>query len=166
MDSRQMLARWAFSGSTAEEMLRPPIKGPGVGFWFHAKILEIAAHTLTEPEPELFCQRHKRVAIDRVDQVKRLLAADLENPPTLAQLGRKVGCSPFYLSRIFSENTGLTISRYLRTIRLERASELLRTGQCNVTEAAMTVGYSSLSHFSKAFAEMFGACPCVFPLKK
>jgi AraC family transcriptional regulator len=152
--------------STVEEMLRPPIKGPGVGFWFHAKILEIAAHTLTEPDPEMFCQRHKRLALERVEQVKILLAADLEHPPTLAELGRKVGCSPFYLSRIFSENTGLTISRYLRNIRLERASELLRTGKCNVTEAAMTVGYSSLSHFSKAFAEMFGACPCVFPLKK
>lgn len=152
--------------TSAEEMLQPPIKGPGVGFWFHAKILEIAAHTLTEPDPELFCQRHKRLALDRVDQVKLLLAEDLENPPTLAQLGRKVGCSPFYLSRIFSDNTGLTISRYLRNIRLERAAELLRTGKCNVTEAAVTVGYSSLSHFSKAFAEMFGACPCVFPLKK
>jgi AraC-like DNA-binding protein len=152
--------------STAEEMLKPPISGPGVGFWFHAKILEIAAHTLTEPDPEMFCQRHKRLAMDRVEQVKQLLAQDLEHPPTLAELGRKVGCSPFYLSRIFSENTGLTISRYLRNIRLERASELLRTGQCNVTEAAMTVGYSSLSHFSKAFAEMFGSCPCVFPLKK
>lgn len=152
--------------STVEEMLRPPIKGPGVGFWFHAKILEIAAHTLTEPDPEMFCQRHKRLGQERVDQVKILLAADLEHPPTLAELGRKVGCSPFYLSRIFSETTGLTISRYLRNIRLERASELLRTGQCNVTEAAMTVGYSSLSHFSKAFAEMYGSCPCVFPLKK
>jgi len=152
--------------STGEEMLKPPISGPSIGFWFHAKILEIAAHTLTEPDPELFCQRHKRLAMDRVERVKQLLAEDLEDPPTLAELGRKVGCSPFYLSRIFSENTGLTISRYLRNIRLERASELLRTGQCNVTEAAMTVGYSSLSHFSKAFAEMFGACPCVFPLRK
>jgi len=150
----------------AEEMLQPPVRGPGAGFWYHAKILEIMAHTLTEPERELFCQRHKRVAMDRVERVKLALARDLEHPPTLAELGREVGCSPFYLSRIFSEQTGLTISRYLRNLRLERAAELLRTGQCNVTEAAMTVGYSSLSHFSKAFAEMFGSCPCVFPLAK
>ncbi len=149
-----------------EEMLKPPVKGPGVGFWFHAKILEIAAHTLTEPEDELFCQRHKRIALERIERVKQILMEDLEHPPALPQLGREVGCSPFYLSRVFSEHTGMTISRYLRNLRLERASELLRTGQCNVTEAAMAVGYSSLSHFSKAFAEMYGACPCVFPLKK
>lgn len=151
---------------SAEEMLQPPIKGLGVGFWFHAKIMEMAAHILTEPSGELFCQRHKRLAIERVERVKQTLSRDLENPPTLAQLGKEVGCSPFYLSRVFSENTGMTISRYLRNIRLERAAELLRNGECNVTEAAMSVGYSSLSHFSKAFAEMFGACPCVFPLAK
>ena len=60
----------------------------------------------------------------------------------------------------------MTISRYLRNLRLERAAELLRSGRSNVTEAAMAVGYSSLSHFSKAFAEMFGVCPCVFPLSR
>lgn len=149
-----------------EEMLKPPVKGPGASFWFHAKILEIASHTLTESAEELFCQRHKRLALERIERVKQILMKDLENPPSLPQLGKEVGCSPFYLSRVFSEHTGMTISRFLRNLRLERASELLRTGQCNVTEAAMAVGYSSLSHFSKAFAEMYGACPCVFPLKK
>ena len=151
---------------TAEELLRPPIRGVGLGFWFHAKILEIMAHTLTEPDGDLFCQRHKRLAQERIEQVKQILLADLEHPPSLPELGREVGCSPFYLSRVFSEHTGMTISRYLRTMRLERAAELLRSGECNVTEAAMTVGYSSLSHFSKAFTEMFGECPCVFPLKR
>lgn len=151
---------------SAEEMLDPPIQGLGAAFWFRAKILEITALTLVEPGEELFCERHKRLAIERVSRVKQALARDLENPPTLSQLGREVGCSPFYLSRIFSENTGMTISRYLRNLRLERAADLLRSGRVNVTEAAMAVGYSSLSHFSKAFAEMFGVCPCVFPLNK
>jgi AraC family transcriptional regulator len=152
---------------SAEEMLSAPIPGQGAAFWCRAKILEIAALTLIEPGEELlFCQRHKRLALDRVERVKQALARDLENPPTLSQLGREAGCSPFYLSRIFSEHTGLTISRYLRNLRLERAAELLRSGRSNVTEAAIAVGYSSLSHFSKAFAEMFGVCPCVFPLNR
>jgi AraC-like DNA-binding protein len=103
------------------------------------------------------------LAIERVERVKHALARDLENPPSLSELGREVGCSPFYLSRIFSEHTGLKISRYLRNLRLERAAELLRSGRSNVTEAALAVGYSSLSHFSKAFAEMFGVCPVCSP---
>jgi AraC-like DNA-binding protein len=42
---------------------------------------------------------------------------------------------------------------------------LLRTGQCNVTEAALDVGYNSLSHFSAAFHEAFGCCPGLYPLR-
>jgi AraC family transcriptional regulator len=151
---------------SAEEMLRAPVNGLGGDFWFRAKILEIAALTLTEPREELFCERHRRLGMERVERVKQALARDIENPPSLSQLGREVGCSPFYLSRIFSEYTAMTISRYLRNLRLERAAELLCSGRLNVTEAAMAVGYSSLSHFSKAFAEMFGVCPCVFPLSR
>ena len=76
-----------------------------------------------------------------------------------------MGCSPFHLSRQFSETTGLTIQQFTRQLRLERAAELLRSGRRNVTEAALEVGYNSLSHFTVAFREMFGCCPGLYPLK-
>jgi AraC-like DNA-binding protein len=47
---------------------------------------------------------------------------------------------------------------------MEKAAELLRAGEHNVTEAALEVGYSSLSHFSHAFHETFGCCPGLYPL--
>lgn len=146
----------------AEEMQSPPTAMSGV--WFPGKILEILAHVFS-PE-QLFCERHKQVTRERVEKVKEILARDLEFPPPLGDIAKEVGCSPFHLSRIFSEETGVTITRHLRTTRLERAAELLRSGKYNVTEAGMMVGYSSLSHFSKAFASQFGHCPCVFPLQK
>ena len=145
-----------------EEMLNPPVAMPGI--WFPGKIMEILAHVFSPQQ--LFCERHKQVSRERVEKVKEILARDLEFPPSLAEIAKEVGCSPFHLSRLFSEETGTTITRYLRTSRLERAAELLRSGKHNVTEAGMMVGYSSLSHFSKAFAEQFGHCPCVFPLQK
>jgi AraC family transcriptional regulator len=125
------------------------------------------SHFLFAPkDPELFCMRHKRVARDRVERTKELLARDLANPPTLEALGREVGCSPFYLSRSFSREVGLTIPQYLRKLRMERAAELLRSGRYNVTEAATEVGYASLSHFSKAFCETIGCCPVLYPMAK
>ena len=59
----------------------------------------------------------------------------------------------------------MTIPQYLRQLRMERAAELLRSGKFNVTEAALEVGYSSLSHFSQAFHETFGCCPGLYPLR-
>ena len=49
-------------------------------------------------------------------------------------------------------------------MRMKRAAGLLRGGRFNVTEAAMEVGYSSLSHFSLAFHEHFGCCPGLYPV--
>jgi AraC-like DNA-binding protein len=148
-------------------LAEPPVSKGAQILWYQSKALELMAHFLFAPkDPEFFCMRHKRVARERVDRVKELLAHDLGNPPTLEVLGQEVGCSQFYLSRIFSREVGLTIPQYLRNLRMERAAELLRTGRYNVTEAATEVGYASLSHFSKAFCETIGCCPVLYPAAK
>ncbi len=78
-------------------------------------------------------------------------------------LAQEVQCSPFYLSRIFVQHTGMSIPACLRLKRVEKAAELLRSGTVRVTDAAMAVGYSSLSSFNKAFVERFGCCPGLYP---
>ena len=146
---------------------QPPVPKAAQSLWYQGKALELMAHFLFEPkDQELFCMRQKRVARDRVERTKELLARDVANPPTLEALGQEVGCSPFYLSRIFSREVGLTIPQFLRNVRMERAAELLRSGRYNVTEAAIEVGYASLSHFSKAFCETIGCCPALYPMAK
>jgi AraC-like DNA-binding protein len=147
-----------------DEMVGVRVDAEFLGGWYQAKALEIVISVLNPREEEFFCERQQRVVHERVEKVKSILARNLEHPPALAEISKEVGCSPHYLSRIFSQETGTTISRYLRDLRLDRAAEILKLGKSNVTEAAMEVGYSSLSHFSKAFAGRFGVCPCVFPL--
>lgn len=148
-------------------LLQPPVAKAAQALWYQSKAIELMAHFLFTPkDPELFCMRQKRVARDRVERIKELLARDVANPPTLEALGQEVGCSPFHLSRIFSREVGLTIPQFLRNLRMERAAELLRSGRYNVTEAATEVGYASLSHFSKAFCETIGCCPALYPMAK
>jgi len=145
--------------SVVASLAEPPVAKAAQILWYQSKALELK-------DPEFFCMRQKRVARERVERTKELLQRDLANPPTLELLGQEVGCSPFYLSRIFSREVGLTIPQYLRNLRMERAAELLRTGRYNVTETATEVGYSSLSHFSKAFCETIGCCPVLYPAAK
>jgi AraC-like DNA-binding protein len=149
-----------------ESLRQCPVFGPAQEAWFRGKALELAAHLFFQPpDGELFCTRTQRAARERVEKVRALLRARLAEPPSLEELGRQVGCSPFHLSRIFSQETGLTLPQFIRQSRLERAADLLRSGQCNVTEAALEVGYNSLSHFSSAFHEAFGCCPGLYPLQ-
>jgi AraC-like DNA-binding protein len=91
----------------------------------------------------MFCTRQQRLAQERVEQVIFLLKQNLVEPPSLEDLGRKIGCSHFYLGRSFSAQTGKTMTQYLRQLRMEKAAELLCNGEHNVTEAALEVGYSS-----------------------
>lgn len=144
----------------------PPVLASAQSLWYQAKAAELMGEFFFEPptRKELFCHRQQRVSRERVERVVDRLKKDLANPPTLEQLGREVGCSPFYLSRTFSKELGQTLPQYLRLLRLERAAELLRAGRHNVTEAAMEVGYSSLSHFSQAFHQQFGCCPGLYPM--
>lgn len=145
---------------------QPPVLLEAQVLWYQAKALELVVELLFRPaeDKELFCARAKRLAHGRVEKVVTILRGRLAEPPTLEELGREVACSPFYLSRTFSAEMGMTIPQYLRQLRLERAAELLRSGRFNVTEAAMEVGYSSLSHFSQAFHEHFGCCPGLYPV--
>jgi AraC-like DNA-binding protein len=144
-----------------------PVLALAQSVWYQAKALEVAAEFffIAPGEQELFCQRQQRLSGERVEKVIALLREKLDAPPNLEELGRAAGCSPFHLSRTFSTATGLTIPQYTRQLRMERAAGLLRSGKFNVTEAALEVGYSSLSHFSQAFHEAFGCCPGLYPLK-
>lgn len=148
-----------------ESLRHPPVFRPAQRIWFACKATELASQCLFQPAGgELFCSRAKRVQGERVEQAQAILREHLQDPPTLEDLARRVGCSPFYLSRLFSRHAGLTLQQYLRQLRLERAAEMLRTGRCNVTEAAFAVGYNSLSHFSTAFHQTYGCCPGLYAL--
>ena len=149
-----------------QSLLHPPVLASAQRLWYESKALEFAAEFFfSAGETEPLCTRAQRLAAERVARAKAVLLENLAEPPSLEELGRRVACSHFYLSRTFTRETGLTISQWLRRARLERAAELLRTRKCNVTEAALEVGYSSLSHFSQAFHEMFGCCPGLYPLR-
>lgn len=149
-------------------LAEPPVNAASAAgrVWYEAKVLELVSLLLfapvVVPTEEMFCDRQKRINRERIEQVCSLLARDLENPPTLEMLAKEVGCGEFHLSRTFSQHVGRTVPQYLRQLRLERAAQLLKEGRCNVTEAAMAVGYSSLSHFSKAFWEAYGCCPGLY----
>lgn len=150
-----------------ESLRHCPVFQPAQEMWFRCKALELATHLFFRPAggEEMFCTRAQRLARERVQKAQDILRSEMANPPTLEDLGKKVGCSPFYLSRLFSQEAGMTMQQFIRQVRMDRAAELLRTGKCNVTEAAFTVGYNSLSHFSTTFYETFGCCPGLYPLK-
>ena len=69
--------------------------------------------------------------------------------------------SPYHFHRLFVELTGENLAAYVRRLRLENSSVLLRSGR-PVTETAMASGYWTHEAFSRAFRRSFGRAPREF----
>ncbi len=96
---------------------------------------------------------------ERIDAARDTLVRQMDESPSLVDLARQVGLTPNRLSSGFKSIYGTTPFAHLREVRLNHARQLLEQNQMNVTEAALSVGYNSLSHFSKAFFRAFGILP-------
>ncbi|MGC9343302.1 MAG: helix-turn-helix domain-containing protein, partial [Bacteroidales bacterium] len=66
------------------------------------------------------------------------------------------------LYRKFNALTNLSAAKYIRTLRMQKAKELLQTTSMNITEVGYEVGMKSVSGFSKLFKEEFGYNPTDF----
>ncbi|MCW1921013.1 AraC family transcriptional regulator [Luteolibacter arcticus] len=139
-----------------ESLLSPPVPRALQPTWFNGKIVEcfslfggIDAATGPDRDP----------LRERIDAAVMWLREHFRDELNLGALAEHVGSDPSYLSRLFKQHTGNTISQTLRQIRVDIAAGLLREGNRNVSQAAFEVGYSSLSHFTKAFVAEKGMRP-------
>lgn len=96
---------------------------------------------------------------DLVEAARQLIADSYRQSLTLDRLAAQLEVSPFYLSRLFSEQTGFSIHRYRIRLRLQEALHRLDAARGSLTELALDLGFSSHSHFTCAFRREFGVPP-------
>ncbi|MEM9438962.1 MAG: AraC family transcriptional regulator [Pseudomonadota bacterium] len=131
------------------------------------KALEIVAHLLNSEWTANSDQRVHQTRrgltwlpsdIERIHQARDLLLARLADPPSVADLGLKVGMNARKLSRGFNEFFGEPVYSYVKSRRLEAARLLLEAGETSVGHVARTFGYAP-SHFATEFRKRFGVSP-------
>ena len=74
-------------------------------------------------------------------------------------LTRLVGYSTTYLTRQFREETGVSLSDYVKYARIERAKLLLSTTDFNIQAIADELGFTTRSYFSQCFHQVVGQTP-------
>ena len=74
-------------------------------------------------------------------------------------LAKKIYLSESQLYRKLKALTGKSTAIYIRSIRLNKGMELLKTTKMNVSEVAYEVGFTNLSYFSRVFSKEFGVSP-------
>ncbi|MCU4173618.1 helix-turn-helix domain-containing protein [Carboxylicivirga sp. N1Y90] len=95
-----------------------------------------------------------------LNQIKALILQNISNDKFgVAELAYAAGMSRSNLLRKIQKYTGDSVSIYIRKIRLDEASKLLRQDAYTVSEVSYRVGFSSASYFIKCFREHYGYPP-------
>jgi AraC family transcriptional regulator len=93
---------------------------------------------------------------------RQFLHDRFDSPFHLSELARAVGVHPVHLSREFARHYGVTMTQYLRTLRLARASELLLTTDHSISRIALSTGFFDHAHFTRVFSQRVGETPSAF----
>ncbi len=101
----------------------------------------------------------KKNDLESMQHVEHILSSRLEGFPSLESLAHEVFMSTSKLKNLFKQVYGHTLYDYYNKSRLQRAKDLLITGQCSIKQAGSEIGFSNLSHFAKAFRKEFGILP-------
>lgn len=138
--------------------LMPTIKA----LYFKAKAYELlslqfnrAGDTNAEQCPFLSDEEN----ILKIRRAKDIIIQRMAEPPTLQELSEEIGLSLKKLKEGFKQIYGDSVYSFLFDYKMEYARKLLDSGEFNVNEVGLKVGYSTASHFIASFRKKFGTTP-------
>ena len=108
---------------------------------------------------ELVRQAKENRNYDCVEQCKDYIARHRTQKFSLEKVAEAVGKNASYLSRVFSEQTGMTMQDYAMSVRLENAANLLQYSNESIGEIAEYLNFSSQSYFGEKFKKKYGQTP-------
>ncbi len=121
--------------------------------WYLTKIEDASRNVFTKKEEKLS---------GIVSKAKVYIDENYEKELTLDDVARKIAISPYYLSKLFKDETGENFIEYLTKLRMERAKKLLENNCLSVKEICVCVGYSDPNYFSRIFKKVVGVTPTDF----
>ena len=91
--------------------------------------------------------------------VKRYVKEHLNQDLSLSQISVVTGYNPTYLSRLFKEQTGETLNRYISRKRMEYIARLMRDPQISMQQIMDAAGFSTRSYFNQFVKKETGLTP-------
>lgn len=100
----------------------------------------------------------KRDLCRRVLSGKEFIDSNFTQALSIEQIARAAGMSEYHFFRLFKQTIGVSPYQYILAKRLKTASQLLKSDY-SVSDVAITMGFSDIYSFSKAFKKHFGVSP-------
>lgn len=141
-----------------DKIFNTTYKGTTRMMFLRSQVTELLSHFFAGLADKNTLER-KNPDREKLYQAKEILTNNLITPPSLTELSKLIGLNSYKLKKNFKELFGMPVFKHLQNERLNKAHELLRSGDTTIQEAAWGVGYESLSSFSNAFTKKFGFRP-------
>ena len=95
----------------------------------------------------------------KIRKAKDIMVSRMSEPPSLQELANEIELSLKKLKEGFKQIYGDSVFSFLFDYKMEVARKLLESGNHNVNEVGLKVGYSTASHFIAAFKKKYGTTP-------
>lgn len=145
----------------AQHLLKHQKSGELKQLMLHAQVLSILAAEL-----EALCAEYSEKApascakdLKLAEAIRAVFLQEFKNPPSLAQLAKRLGTNQFKLRQVCHQCFNTTPYGLLAEIRMQIAYKMLATRQYQVGVVADFVGFGHASNFSAAFVKFFGVSP-------
>ncbi len=114
--------------------------------------LELCSYTRVRPDPE------SGISHEAVTQAIDYIAAHLTEDLSLAVLADRLYLNKYYLSRLFREQTRVTLHQYILKKRLALSRSFIEQG-FPIGEVCRRSGFQDYTHFFRAFKNEYGMTP-------
>ena len=95
----------------------------------------------------------------RISSIVKYINENYSSINSIEEIAERFYISKYHLCRLFNQNLGVGMITYLNTIKVRKASELLKEDKKSITDIAMECGFNSSSYFCKVFRSEKGISP-------
>lgn len=95
----------------------------------------------------------------RIHQILCFINENYSTINHIDEIAKEFYLSKSYLCRSFIKSMGVSLVKYLNTVKIRAACDLLQSGNCNMTEVALRCGFNSSAYFCKVFKQETGFAP-------
>jgi AraC-like DNA-binding protein len=105
------------------------------------------------------CEMRPSIDATAAELALRYLAEHFSEPITRKDLAKALNYTESYLSHLFSQALGTTLTEYLTSLRINEACRLLDQSDTSVSHIALSLGFGSIRSFNRAFRRTTSLSP-------